>query len=97
MRPIIPNTKNDLRKIHDVLVELSKDVSEIKSALHVKSRIESPYWDPDNTSTSADAVNQWICSLCGGDTSAVEYDYIGSGTNHLSCELKQEIGSDEEG
>ena len=30
MKPIIPNTKNDLRKIHDVLVELSKDVSEIK-------------------------------------------------------------------
>ena len=46
MRPIIPNTKNDLRKIHDVLVELSKDVSEIKSALLVKSHIESPYWDP---------------------------------------------------
>ena len=36
MRPIIPNTKNDLRKIHDVLVELSKDVSEIKSSLLVK-------------------------------------------------------------
>ena len=53
MKPIIPNPKNDLRKIHDVLVEISKDVSEIKSALLVKSHIESPYWDPDNTSTSS--------------------------------------------
>ena len=58
MRPIIPNTKNDLRKIHDVLVELSKDVSEIKSALLVKSHIESPYWDPDNASTSADGYDE---------------------------------------
>lgn len=29
----------------------------------------------------------WICTYCGGDTSRVEYDYLGSGTNHLSCEL----------
>ena len=58
MRPIIPNTKNDLRKIHDVLVEISKDVSEIKSALHVKSHIESTYWDPDNASTSADGYDE---------------------------------------
>ena len=58
MKPIIPNTKNDLRKIHDVLVELSKDVSETKSALHVKSHIESPYWGADNASTSADGYDE---------------------------------------
>ena len=58
MRPIIPNPKNDLRKIREVLVELSKDVSEIKSALLVKSHIESPYWDQDNTSTSADGYDE---------------------------------------
>jgi hypothetical protein len=32
----------------------------------------------------------WTCTICGHDTSEVEYDYIGSGTNHLSCELKLE-------
>ena len=58
MKPIIPNTKNDLRKIHDVLVEISKDVSEIKSALHVKSHIESTYWRADNASTSADEYDE---------------------------------------
>lgn len=30
----------------------------------------------------------WICNFCGGDTSQVEYDYLGSDTNHLECELK---------
>ena len=33
MRPIIPNPKNDLRKIHDAITELTKVVGEIKSML----------------------------------------------------------------
>jgi len=32
----------------------------------------------------------WICGICNKSTYAVEYDYIGSGTNHLECELKQD-------
>ena len=36
----------------------------------------------------------WICELCEGDTSHVDYDYIGSGYNHLQCELKQEIDNE---
>ena len=35
--------------------------------------------------------NSLICNICGGSTFEVEYDYIGSETNHLQCELKQEI------
>ena len=31
----------------------------------------------------------WICDICGKSTYAVEWDYIGSGTNHLGCELKE--------
>jgi hypothetical protein len=30
----------------------------------------------------------WTCGICGEDTSEVDYDYLGSGTNHLGCELK---------
>jgi len=29
----------------------------------------------------------WVCSICGKNTYDVEYDYMGSGTNHLSCDL----------
>ena len=39
MRPIIPNPKNDLRKIHDAIAELTKVVNEIKSIL-VKDKDE---------------------------------------------------------
>ena len=34
--------------------------------------------------------NEWNCEYCGEDTSEVDYDYIGSNTNHLQCELKNE-------
>ena len=56
---------------------------------------------PDPLSTKGQSIiNQyiqnnptmkWICNICGGDTSQVEYDYIGSGTNHLQCELKNHM------
>ena len=34
-----------------------------------------------------EAEKHWVCSICGKNTFDVDYDYIGSGTNHLSCEL----------
>ena len=37
----------------------------------------------------------WTCDICGKDTSGVDYDYIGSGTNHLGCELKSQEEIDE--
>ena len=32
--------------------------------------------------------DSWVCSICGENTADVDYDYIGSGTNHLGCEMK---------
>jgi hypothetical protein len=37
----------------------------------------------------------WVCSICGENTADVDYDYIGSGTNHLGCELKSQEDIDE--
>ena len=31
----------------------------------------------------------WVCQMCGENTYDVEWDYIGSNTNHLRCELKR--------
>ena len=36
------------------------------------------------------AQEDWICSICNKHTYYVDSDYIGSGTNHLECELKQD-------
>lgn len=40
-----------------------------------------PWHDSDDS--------DWTCDICDEDTSKVDYDYIGSGTNHLSCELQK--------
>ena len=32
----------------------------------------------------------WTCDICDENTHEVDYDYLGNGTNHLGCELKQE-------
>ena len=34
--------------------------------------------------------DSWKCEICNKSTYDLDYDYIGTGTNHLSCELKQE-------
>ena len=42
-----------------------------------------------------EARKAWVCNLCGKSTFDVEDDYIGSGTNHLGCELKSQEEIDE--
>ena len=61
MRPIIPNPKNDLRKIHDAIADLTKVVGEIKSMLKPEElhQQEKMYpWHQANTSTSADGYDE---------------------------------------
>ena len=36
-----------------------------------------------------EARKAWVCEICGKSTFDVEDDYIGSGTNHLGCELSE--------
>ena len=50
-----------------------------------------PKLTPEEIETQK-AKETWICSICDKSTYNVEYDYIGSGTNHLGCELEIEMG-----
>ena len=34
--------------------------------------------------------DSWKCELCNGSTYNLDIDYIGTGTNHLSCEIRYE-------
>ena len=36
------------------------------------------------------AKASWVCVICGKSTYELDYDYLGSGANHLSCELRLE-------
>tara|TARA_B110000196_G_scaffold27300_1_gene20594 strand:+ start:274 stop:741 length:468 start_codon:yes stop_codon:yes gene_type:complete len=40
------------------------------------------------------AREAWVCYYCGKNTYDVDYEYIGSCTNHLGCELEVEMKSD---
>jgi len=42
----------------------------------------------DDEIEEQNARETWVCSICGENTADVDYDYIGSGTNHLGCEMK---------
>ena len=46
-------------------------------------------WE-DSIKEEQEARDTWVCEICNKSTYDVEYDYIGSGTNHLNCELKQD-------
>ena len=37
------------------------------------------------------AREYWVCKICGQSSYDVDWDYIGSETNHLSCEVRLEL------
>jgi len=45
----------------------------------------------DDKTEEKRARESWTCSICGKNTYDVEWDYIGSSTNHLGCELENEM------
>ena len=48
----------------------------------------------DSEIEEQNARETWVCSICGKNTADVDYDYLGSGTNHLGCELESHEGHD---
>ena len=48
-----------------------------------------------NSSITSDKDREaWVCELCNKNTYDVDWDYIGSGTNHLQCELELEFSEE---
>ena len=41
------------------------------------------------------AKESWVWDICGKNTYDVDWDYIGSGTNHLGCELEIEMADED--
>ena len=57
------------------------------STLDGGPKLDTPIYEK---SDEQKARETWVCSICGKSTYEVDYDYIGSGTNHLGCELRLE-------
>ncbi len=61
------------------------------STLDGGPKLDTPIYEK---SDEQKARESWVCDICGKSTYEVDYDYIGSGTNHLGCELELEMKSD---
>ncbi len=79
--------------------KLRKEVKEVKNILTDETSREYVQALIDNVSRtdkemlSEEYLEYWTCDICGDHTHEVDYDYLGNGTNHLGCELKDEIAA----
>tara|TARA_Y100000034_G_C6826359_1_gene372608 strand:- start:363 stop:1103 length:741 start_codon:yes stop_codon:yes gene_type:complete len=60
------------------------------STLDGGPKLDMPIYEKTKEQKARDS---WVCSICGENTADVDYDYIGSGTNHLGCELEIDMKS----
>jgi len=60
----------------------------ISAALKAKGSYKE-YTDHEIDEEKARA--SWVCTICGKSTYELDYDYLGSGANHLSCEVRLEL------
>ena len=95
MKQIIKDVLDDMSNSQ---VNLASDaaretVSSLISAALKTNGFYKEYTDYELDEQKARAA--WVCSICGENTFEVDYDYIGSGYNHLGCELKSQEEIDE--
>ena len=62
------------------------------STLDGGPKLDTPIYEKTDEQKARES---WVCGICGENTYDVDWDYIGSGTNHLGCELKSQEEIDE--
>ena len=90
--------KDVLEDVADSQPNLNSEAARENIATSIISVIKSKGSYVEFTDTEIDEQkmkDSWVCSICGNPTYDVDYDYIGSGTNHLGCELELEMTDDE--
>lgn len=93
--------EKEIKKIREDLKEIKSDLktflTDETSRDYVQALIYNVSVGSDMSKTnevlSKEYLEYWTCEHCGKHTHEVEYDYIGSGTNHLECDLKDEIAA----
>ena len=70
-------------------VQMIDEYDDIVEDLNESDMEKKMMWE-DSIKEEQEARDTWVCGICNKSTYDVEYDYIGSGTNHLNCELKQD-------
>jgi len=95
MKKLIKEVLDDL-KYSQVNLESKSSREMIANLISVVLKAKGSYKEyTDYEFDEQKAIASWVCKICGKSTYEVEYDYIGSGANHLSCELKSQKEIDE--
>jgi len=95
MKQIIKDVLNDMS---DSQINLASDTARetVSSLISAALKTKGCYTEYDDSEIEEqEARATWVCSICGENTADVDYDYLGSGTNHLGCELKSQEDIDE--
>ena len=90
MKQIIKDVLNDMS---DSQINLASDTARetVSSLISAALKTKGCYTEYDDSEIEEqEARATWVCSICGENTADVDYDYLGSGTNHLGCELEVE-------
>ena len=95
MKQIIMNVLDDMSESQ---INLGSETARKTISTLITSALKSKgcYTEYDDYELDEqEARKAWVCSICGENTFEVDYDYIGSGYNHLGCELKSQEEIDE--
>ena len=88
MKQIIKDVLDDMSNSQ---VNLGSDAARNMVSTLISTALESKGSYKEYTEYELDeqeARASWVCDICGENTFEVDSDYIGSGTNHLGCEMK---------
>ena len=89
------NRTLDEKRIQTLMVEIAAniDLSNVKGLAKdnpLSIEMWKGYEPTEESKYSKEYLEYWTCDICNEHTHEVDYDYLGNGTNHLGCELKQE-------
>ena len=90
MKQIIKDVLDDMS---DSQINLASDTARetVSSLISAALKTKGTYTEYDDSEIEEqEARATWVCEICGENTFEVDYDYLGSGTNHLGCELEVE-------
>ena len=91
MKQIIKDVLNDMSEGQ---INLSSEAARetIASLVSAALKTKGEYKKHSNDELEEqEARKYWVCKICGQSSYDLDWDYIGSGTNHLSCEVRLEL------
>ena len=83
-----------LDELGDTQINLGSEASRetISTLISAALKEKGEYKKHTNDELEKQKVREtWVCSICSKNTYDIDWDYIGSGTNHLSCEVRLEL------